>query len=586
MHDVVIGLEVLLDGPYATLWDHCSKRETLRFLRKRGGDLSRKELSRLIRAILAGPPKKGRAPRGRKAIHDAKVRMDHEIRQRLHKLIEAGVHLPRYAQREYDRIQKELPWDPPKNRQDEFALFTSSGWRDLDSDGSVEDFGSMDKDTFVDWASNQTGDPWNCGGGWNQFAKADPSNALALLEFAASKSLWPIPPWHAFIASQLSADERDKNFDRRVADNLMSIPAEELSKLDLQGASWLEKARAGLPKRLRQTLFRKLWDATSAAGEPKGDLDFDMTLNHAGGVLGHVLYSEMASYIPRVGPGDNPGLPKNLRSAFEAFDADDPAAKLARVRVAPMLFLLFRIDPAWTARVLLSRMDVEEPERFDPYLWEGFLWSPRLSEDLFPILKPYFLKMLQDVGKIPERVRDNAAQLFIQMAIPPDRGVTVEEARGVLFSFSTDLLARAAVSLRSIVEAAGAKSPALWTETVGPWFEHAWPKRPQDRSPELSSRLAWLAIDSGDAFPDVVKSINGVLTEEKYEDALFHLAKAEQDGGLVSRHPEAALTLVDRLVGAASGRVTDSLKNVLEAIGTADLNLKTSPTFQRLQVMV
>ena len=39
MHDVDLGLEVLLDGPRPALWDIHTKRETLRFLRKRGQDI-------------------------------------------------------------------------------------------------------------------------------------------------------------------------------------------------------------------------------------------------------------------------------------------------------------------------------------------------------------------------------------------------------------------------------------------------------------------------------------------------------------------------------------------------------------------
>src|SRR3546814_5489077 len=89
------------------------------------------------------------------------------------------------------------------------------------------------------------------------------------------------------------------------------------------------------------------------------------------------------------------------------------------------------------------------------------------------------------------------------MAIPPDRAITREEAMGVLHGLGPDLLADAVSALRAIVEAAGDKSKELWERSIGPWFRSVWPKRMQDRSQELSERLAWMATNSGNAFPHV-----------------------------------------------------------------------------------
>src|SRR3546814_17562785 len=102
-----------------------------------------------------------------------------------------------------------------------------------------------------------------------------------------------------------------------------------------------------------------------------------MTLNHAGGFLGHVLYKEMSEEIPRVGPGDGRGLPEHLRADFEKLDGDSASTQIARARIAPMLLFLFRVDPGWTRRVMLRRMNLQNPERFDHHLCEAYIWSPR-----------------------------------------------------------------------------------------------------------------------------------------------------------------------------------------------------------------
>ena len=150
-----------------------------------------------------------------------------------------------------------------------------------------------------------------------------------------------------------------------------------------------------------------------------------------------------------------------------------------------MLYTLYRIDPNWTEKALLGRMDLDKAAEFDPYLWEGFLWSPQFSDDLLAAFKDIYFKILNNLGQIPERSRDHAAQLFIHMAIPPNRGITTEEARGVLYSFDSSALSNAAWALRDLLMGAEDKSLVLWRETIGPWFAEAWPKRPMDKSQTL-----------------------------------------------------------------------------------------------------
>ena len=582
MLDVNLGLEVLLDGPYPALWDHHIRRETLRFLRKRGEDIPRRDLTRLIKAILEGPPRQ----QDRKDLTgDEWIELrDRAIRLRLHKLAESGAPLPKSAQRVYDRIQRKWPWQPRGDRSEEFSFFMPSGFVDYDEPGTVEDYASMSVESFVQWSETQTGNPWDCGGGWHVFVESEPKLALKLLEGAAEHGAWPISPWYAALSRFEQAGNIPKRLEREIAGTLMGMPLEALTKLALQAARWLENARPRLGKTLRQNLWRRVWDASLMGDPPEGDLDFDLTLNHAGGILGNIIYSEMAEYIPQVAPaGESPGLPRQLRPDFEKFaDDDSSSAKLARVRMAPMLYALYGIDPDWTARTFFSRMDLDHTTTFDPHLWEGYLWSPRISDDLLTAFKVLFFKVLANLERIPDRVRNHGSQLFIHIAVPPNRHITTDEAKGILYKMEHDELADAAWTLKDVLQAAGDKSPALWRETIGPWFDAAWPKRPRDRSQSLSEKLGWMAIDAGDAFPDVVRAINGILTEEEWQGALFHLMTKEEETRIVSRFPRAALTLADKLVADRSHLVGDTLKTLLDAISRADPKLKGTASFKRL----
>ncbi len=133
-----------------------------------------------------------------------------------------------------------------------------------------------------------------------------------------------------------------------------------------------------------------------------------------------------------------------------------------------------------------------------------------------------------------------------------------------------------------MLQAAGDKSPALWRETIGPWFDEAWPRRPRDRSQNLSEKLAWMAVDSGDAFPDVVRAIKDILTEEEWQSALFHLTKKEEEARLVSRFSGPSLTLADKIVGDRPNILGDTLKTLLDAISKAEPKLRRTAAYKRL----
>ena len=244
-----------------------------------------------------------------------------------------------------------------------------------------------------------------------------------------------------------------------------------------------------------------------------------------------------------------------------------------------MLAFLYRIDPDWTECAFFRRMNPDDKAAFDPHLWEGYIRFGRWSIDLLKAFKPLLLRTLQESDHFPVEVRHRGVGLFIYMAVPPDRGIDMSEAKSALWGVGTDGLPAAAKALGDILQGAGDKSFALWRDTVGPWFAGVWPRRTQDRSKDLSHALACMAMDSGDAFPDVVNAIEDILTPEKFNAALYKLS---QSTDLVSRYPDAALILVDKIFGDDGHGNRDLLRKVLEAISTAKPELKRTESFKRL----
>lgn len=600
MHNIGFALEIILDGPHATLWDHHAKRETLRFLRKRGNDISSQDLSHLVDAILGGPE---RDEYGQSLSEDEwTAYRNFQIRLRLHKLVEGGAVLPEQAQETYNRIQQAQPWQPKGNGSEEFSFFMSEArWvseEELQDRDGIENFANMTVEAFIVWAKNQEtihqDRPWDCGGGWSGYFASNPEAAINFLRQAGEQGSWPAPTWHVVLRSHERSAKVSRKNERTIADTLVLMPTQSLTPIVLEAVRWLELVRKSLPKKLRRKLWRQMWEASQHQEQDlERTLGVETALNHSGGVLGAVLYSEIAEEIPKVGPGDNPGFPTHLRKDFyELVENESPSAKLARVQIAPMLWALYRIDPEWTERTFFKRMDMDDEDSFDPFLWEAYFWRTTLSDDLLQAFHDIYFNVLRNLDvledKINTRVLDNAVQAFIHMAIPPDRHISTQEAKETLLQMSPAYLADAAWALKNILQGAGNKSPKLWKETIGPWFKDAWPRRAFPREKHLSERLAWMAISSGDAFPFIIETIIDRIGPEEHVGALFHLMSTEREKdagtGPISKYPEAALILTDKLVQGESP-LGDTLSQVLKVIEENDEVLAQTDTFTNLKAL-
>ena len=584
--DVKFGLEILLSGPHPTLWDHHIMRETLRFLRKRGQHFCDEQLASLIKAILKGPPRR----MFREDLTDDEWRAvrDKRIILRLHKLKESGLSLPRSAQKAYERIQSDQQWEPAGDHSEEFGLFISSGtaaFEQFDS-GATENFEEMSIEQFIQWAETQEGDhiePWECSGGWHLFVENNIQGAVKLLKGASDNKIWPVPPWYTILGAfdKKEQDNITKGLIRDVADILIVMRKQELARLALVAARWLEVVWRQLSEKLREKLWKKIWNASMEGEELEDNPDFDMTLNHAGGILGNVLYEELSERIPKVVAEQNPGFPKQLQPRFELLiNHDHPSAKLARVRLAPWLFALYRINPDWTAQTFFSRMNPEDEVMFDPYLWEGYFWYSRCSPDLLAAFKPLLLSILSYHDLMPGRTPERAITLFVYLAFRPDRGIDTDETKGVFWKLGADELTFAAAALSDMLEAAGDRSLALWRDTIAPWFEKVWPKRPKDKSAKLSEQLALMAVMSNTAFPLVVEAIIELLVPKDWSMTPYKLMEKEKETKIVTRYPKHTLMLLNKITSNRSD--PDSLSKLLETVSTVAPELRKTVCFEAL----
>ncbi len=587
-----VGLEMLITDRNPTLWDPCVQRETLRFLRRRGRDLQEGQLNMLVREILSGPPNVP-YPDGFTKENQNRQR-GHATRLRLQKLMESGAHLSQEALAVYQDLPKDGVMRPRSggNHPEEFNTFIAFGWGGVpgfEDPITVSQLRNCSLSDFIQWAEKHEHEPWILRTAWTELAEQDAPMASRRLAEAGGKGVWPIRLWselvHALRDAGKSAEHR--TVARVSARALLQMPVPTLEGMIVEASRWLKGNRELLEARERLQLWQRIWQASVSAegSEAERAANLELALNHAGGHLGEFLYAEMADDIPTVPGKEAPGLPDRLKTEFALVsDGEDLTSRLARVHMAIRLVELHRVDPLWTRDALLSHMDIKSGKRsFEPGLWDGYFAGRQCSEDLLVAFKGQLLAILSNLDLLPERTRAGAVRHFVHLAIWQDRGIGRDEAKEVAWRWDETSLGEAAWAIADILQAAGNRVDVLWTELVGPWIEQVWPRREQDKTPDVSAALCRIAMAVDTMFPAVVDQIEGLLVPELRDDTLSQLS----DRPVAAKFPEATLRLLNGVFGDSEDEVSTEPARKLwkEALETQP-SLRQRPEFERLRALL
>ena len=280
----------------------------------------------------------------------------------------------------------------------------------------------------------------------------------------------------------------------------------------------------------------------------------------------------------------NNGIPIEIATRLERLL--QPPGKhrdYAACRMARDLRWLYYVDPRWTRTHLLpmlaSTHDLCEPA------WNGLLEDGTLPDrKLFSLLKPHFLNCFA----LASDWRWNSDTPFNRLA---ERLIVACYWRRRTKSYVE--FAEARVALRLIDDSARAHAiwflanmasdPKVWKAFVKPFIQGAWPRESRFRTEAISRQLAFLAEQSGDNFPDVVKIIQPLLVPSEQLDITVHrAARSNNDRSLAERFPASLLTLLDQLVPDRPSTTPYDLGTTLLAMAQSLPALRDDRRWKRL----
>ncbi len=415
---------------------------------------------------------------------------------------------------------------------------------------------------------------------WNALCLSDPDRAARGLAVSAGKGHWPPGLWRQLLWARkeyLQATTR-----AYIAQALLEWPALTFGTIAVPASSWIEEQA----KALDDTLLWPLWDRIaitilSDTEEPAMNDVFTDALNSPAGRLVEVLIKKLASNV------NGEAIPTKLRERLDKMvSATGRVGKLARVRLAAEVSLLFQRAPIWTAERMIPLFDWSSPDA--PDVWSARKYSNYIgSPELFGLTKRAFLELFSRSDTPEEDVRVFSewltAIMIANQAKEADYPITATEARTALRRAGVKALSSVGHRLTSELGGGTAAQRAdRWRKVVGPVFQSIWPLDVELQTSATTYKLTHLLRSTGDAFPEAADVIVPFIQpeERRSHSTVFSIAEAPEE--IYEAAPSKVLDLMVAVVGDASPGSVYALGKALERIRTHDPALADTRKFQKL----
>lgn len=538
------AVDILLGFPDEIFWGSEHQRDILYAIRDRWPELSAEDRSRIEERLRTTSFPWSEEPRGGASRAQAHYRLD-----RLHWLNGQGVPFSFDVDAEIAALRPIAEgWTERSGQEaaDSHAPVVRSV--DIDSDPSSLEQGPIStilerarragQADFFDMVEHRP---------FAGLAAKRPARALAALGQAVAEGDVPVRFWSAF----LYAEERKSDQPRMVgaiAARLVSLSPAGLSSIAYPVADWL----LGLGGRVfaeLSPLLDCIWAPLMAAlpldrEDRKRSVDSSWAndaLNAPVGKLTSLLVKDPSTKGRDLGQG----FPEVWTGKLEQLLAlPGDMRRHALVMLGFQLTWIFAIAPDWTARHLLPAV-ADEGDDGDA-VWDGLLWAARPpSRALFDHLKPGLLA--RATSPMRRRAEANVIGAFLLIgwggdpdADPPEQLITSSELREILVESDDDLRGQILWHL----EHWAVDPDGKWRIRLVPFLTDVWPNHRALRTPEMSARLADLALASGDLFPQVVAAILPRLVPVRRGALRGFMLKEEQENHPAKAYPASMLDLL------------------------------------------
>jgi hypothetical protein len=509
--------------------------------------------------------------------------VDHSVWLHLAKLREAGGQLGDAASRCINNLSETKPeWILASNERDEFSHWMSgTGAPDYEASRDV-DIAPRKRADLVLWLKQPVPErrPFY-EDTWRETCRTRFFHSFFALCDLAHEGLWPAGRWREALQTWSEGGQVRRSW--RYAAPLVKNMPDTVMQENAHGVTWWMEAASKeidchemiLLDLCRRVLALPIESGNGIRqnGEPINQ-PVTEAINHP---IGHVTQGLLNLWFKRK-PNDNDSLPGDIEPFFtQMCDVGIEKFRHGRVLLASHLIALFRVDRAWTEINLLPLFDWARSSVEAKAAWEGFLWSPRLYRPLLIAFKSQFLSTAHHYADLGEHCRQFAAFLTYA-ALDPVDGYTSEDFQAAIGALPQEGLQEVAQALSQALESAGAQREDYWKNRVKPFWQWVWPKSRDLASNSIAESLARLCIAADNEFPAALAAVMDWLRPIEHP---YYVVQQLHESGLCARFPDAALRLLDAVVGDQPW-VPPELGHCLQVIAQARQDLRQDHRYQRL----
>ena len=573
------GAKILVEKCGAFWGDEC-RPECLRFLRRAGGAIGSRELSKLERAIRDGPPEEFHS-----GSFDGSPKKTAAVRMAKLKLSEAKLSPP--SEKFLAAVQSDFP-DADFGGRVECRRLRGrmGGWKVVPQEDKLARIApDMSPEQCADMIQKFREE--GVGGFAFGLVERSPEQAVATYEALAARSVWDGVNWGDFLATLANRREIDDARATRLLRMLDGAPDGFLADNVFNVALALENIAEFRPFSDMEKIWRRAWEF-DPGDSPTNFSDhhtsqLDIAINRAHGQLAE---------IPLICFGQGKERNKLLDVLAEILASEEPSHRHGQILIGSRLSPLFHGCPEWARRHLLPFFAPEHPMAFG--MWEAFLYHPTVSVELLAELKPGLMRFLKQVDDFHERANNLVGVFVIGCLLHPEI-IPRDEKRRVVAGMSLTGIQHLCWHMeRDLWDGDGAALAKTWRELVFPFLREVWPKkrRTDGEASDISRALASVIILTGDAFPeafqwaqdqDFLSPIAAGHAHQMHPVMDFLYGHQEQAEGIPDQFPRECLLFLDRVVPDEEFLHRNELGVVLDKIKAADPGLEKHPAYIRLR---
>ncbi|MEM9404679.1 MAG: hypothetical protein AAGA81_01460 [Acidobacteriota bacterium] len=444
-----------------SLWSLQTKRETLRFLRSTFDQLERPERDSILNRILEGPENESDPTRRRR-----------KIQHRLEKVAEHST----VAQEWLDEFSTSNPISVD-DRTDELTGWFSSESRTQRSAPPSDMLSQLEQADLAEALENQ----------WASYVRENPLKAIRYVARRLGTDRLHEPVWRQINTSLPIKAGIDQEGVSELLALWLAAERPEIEQALSQICSGLRAAAFAVDSKDLPNYF-EVWDRV---------WEFDRVLLGvdvpAAQAIGHPLGELAEALVVLLLHRKLPEAKQDARLRCERILADQQAgSRAARVVLASWASFFEQAGVGAVAKAIWERLDWGNEEA--PQLWEGFLARGQLYTDDLPALRSPLLQAIEE-DSLPQRARERVLEWIAELLVGHPKELSRLKVAKSLKAVDPQELQHLLRPMSRRLDQVENKTEYL--TRLGHLLGEIWPKGEEHRTPEESSVLCWLCVDSG-----------------------------------------------------------------------------------------